>query len=62
MIIKVIMDSGIEYELEDIESVDNFQSKLKNDIGIVKNTFVYLDNDETIVINPSHISSIEVIE
>lgn len=67
MKIKVVMDSGKEYIIKDEHySVDDFTNFFYNDLptGVktMKNSHVYLDRDETIFVNPTHISSIEVLE
>lgn len=67
MKIKVIMDSGKEYIIKDDHSSVNdftnyFYDDLPTGVKTIKNTHVYIDRDETIFVNPTHISSIEVIE
>lgn len=66
MKIKVIMNSGKEYIVdEEIYTVDDFTSSFFNQLpvgNVMQNKFVYLDREENIVINPTHISSIEVIQ
>jgi len=64
--IKVVMDSGKEYVIcEKNFSLDDFTksffSDLPNGMKVLNNTLVYLDGEEKIVINPTHISSVEVI-
>jgi uncharacterized protein YlzI (FlbEa/FlbD family) len=61
------MDSGKEYVVcEKNYSLNDFTRSFFNDLAtgakVMKNNFVYLDGDEKIVVNPTHISSIEVIE
>ncbi|WP_100408453.1 hypothetical protein [Bacillus solitudinis] len=67
---KVIMDSGKEYVVSGFESredlISNFVivNKLPMGNGSVtktKDEFVFLYNDETVLINPSHVSSVEVV-
>ena len=52
------MDSGKEHELDN--NIENFTASIKNQIGITINGFIEIE--EGLVINPSHISSIEEIE
>lgn len=61
------MNSGKEYVIcEKNYSLNDFTHSFFNDLPnggkVMKNNFVYLDGDEKIVVNPTHISSIEVIE
>ncbi|ARK30785.1 hypothetical protein [Halalkalibacter krulwichiae] len=66
---KIIMDSGKEYIVNNIESHSGLLKSFYNENGVpmggkvrvLKNTFLFLDEEETIMINPSHISSIEVV-
>ncbi|MDQ0200053.1 hypothetical protein [Neobacillus ginsengisoli] len=67
MKIKIVMDSGKEYVIcEKNYSLDDFTrsfyNELPNGARVMSNTFAYLDGEEKIVVNPTHISSIEVIE
>lgn len=61
MKIKVIMDSGKEYINEKDKSVEEFIERFtpKQAFGV---NYISLDINETVYINGSHISSIEVIE
>lgn len=66
MKMKVVMNSGKEYVIkEDDYTVNDFLESLYNELPtggrVLKNIFIYLDRDEKIIINPSHISSIEVL-
>ncbi|MFJ6415022.1 hypothetical protein ACIQLG_19775 [Terribacillus saccharophilus] len=64
----VTMDSGKEYTVQDERDhvgVSDFVDSLFNPLPqgrIMANTFMYIDDNEMILINPTHISSIEVIE
>lgn len=67
--IKIIMDSGKEYtvEIEYTEFLPNLFNEIKGPNGTVrtlKNDFYFLEDQSisNILINPSHISSIEIIE
>jgi hypothetical protein len=65
--IKVVMDSGKEYVIcEKNYSLNDFTrpffKDLPNGERSLHNTLVYLDQDNKIVINPTRISSVEVIE
>lgn len=71
MKIKIVMDSGKEYFVEEPhystnQFLESFYSNTKlpmsGTVSALKNAFATLDRDETIIINPSHISSIEVLE
>lgn len=66
MKIKVIMNSGKEYVVvEEGYSVNDFKANLYNRLSDGKelyNGFIYLDDAKKITINPTHISSIEVIQ
>ncbi|ATF11222.1 hypothetical protein A616_04140 [Brevibacillus brevis X23] len=61
LFIRVVMDSGKEYILE--ETMDSFKKESTNALGIIVNEFqkVYV-NDKPVLINPSHVSSVEEIE
>lgn len=66
MKMKVVMNSGKEYVIkEDDYTIDDFQKSLYNELPtgerVLKNLFIYLDKDKKISVNPSHISSIEVL-
>lgn len=52
---KVIMDSGKEYEIE--SDLATFLDGMKNQLGITINGFIVVKGG--LIINPSHISSIE---
>ncbi len=56
--IRVIMDSGREYEFE-MDLLD-FHKRITNDMGIVRNAFIKI-TDGT-VINPNHISCVEMAD
>lgn len=61
------MDSGKEYVIcEKNYSLNDFTNPFFNELPngerTLQNTLVYLDQDEKIVINPTRISSVEVIE
>ena len=67
MKIKLIMNSGKEYEVSHhYYNLDHFYESLfvnlGNGMSRMKNSFMFIDEKETIGVNPSHISSIEVIE
>lgn len=67
MKIKVVMDSGKEYVIYEKnfslnDFTRSFYTDSPNGARILNNTLVYLDGEEKIVINPTHISSVEVIE
>ncbi|MGD6831421.1 hypothetical protein ACQCT5_04630 [Sutcliffiella halmapala] len=67
MKIKLIMNSGKEYEVShNYYNLDHYYESLFVDLGNgmrrMKNSFMFIDDEETIGVNPSHISSIEVIE
>ncbi|MCH6264660.1 MULTISPECIES: hypothetical protein [Neobacillus] len=67
MKIKVVMDSGKEYVISEKDySLKDFTRTFYTDSAngekTLHNTLVYLDRDEKIVINPTRISSVEVIE
>ncbi|KKI93344.1 hypothetical protein WQ54_03650 [Bacillus sp. SA1-12] len=66
MKIKVIMNSGKEYVVvEENYSVNDFKKTLYNDRPEGRelfNGFIYLDHAKKITINPTHISSIEVLQ
>jgi hypothetical protein len=66
MKIKVIMNSGKEYlVVEDSYSVNDFKNTLYNEHPngrVLHNGFIYLDHAKKITINPTHISSIEVLQ
>lgn len=73
----IVMDSGKEYKIE-ADSIEELRERLTNGIGkgvlssdfgldftdarVLKNHMTPLDEDGKILINPSHISSIEVME
>lgn len=66
---KIIMNSGKEYTID--ENVDyvigSFFSETKMPMGngsitTLRNTFITIDNDKTIFINPSHVSSVETVD
>ena len=57
MQIKVSMDSGKEYIV--VMSVDEFMNRMKDQAGNILNEFVRVS--EGLVINPSHVASIEVL-
>lgn len=68
---KVIMDSGKEYEVEKQDvRYDDFikclynegKTPIGNKVFAIENSFIVLDDEYKIIINPIHISSIEVIE
>ncbi|MFJ7952213.1 hypothetical protein ACIQZG_11885 [Lysinibacillus sp. NPDC096418] len=71
MKIKVIMDSGKEYILEyPGNTLQQFISSLYNEnqlpmgagtVKVLKNSFSFLDPESKIMFNPSHVSSIEII-
>lgn len=71
MKIKVIMDSGKEYILDYPENTyEQFISSMYNvnqlpagagTVKVLKNSFMFLDPESTIMFNPSHVSSIEII-
>lgn len=54
--IKIIMDSGKEYTLKRT-NYTKFKSMICNGLGIMFNFLVEI---EDIIINPSHISSVEI--
>jgi hypothetical protein len=66
MKIKVIMNSGKEYVVvEESYSINDFKNTLYNELPdgkVLYNGFIYLDSDKKITINPTHISSIEVLQ
>ncbi|WP_193063010.1 hypothetical protein [Oceanobacillus oncorhynchi] len=67
MRLKIIMDSGKEYEISlDRTAISSFTDSFYNDMGgrgrIMKNSFIFLDEEEKILFNPSHVSSVELIE
>jgi len=70
MAIKLIMDSGKEYVVQYEGSIQSFVSSLYNDIKISRrktikllmNGLYYVDEERNIIINPSHISSIEFVD
>lgn len=55
--IKVTMDSGKEYFIA--MHIEDFLRQMKNQMGIVFNGFVQVS--EGLVINPSHVASVEVV-
>lgn len=57
--VKIYMDSGRTYDVSD-ESLGKIKSIMVNPLGVVANYFIDLNNNVTI--NPSHVSSIEYIE
>ncbi|MGM0875482.1 MAG: hypothetical protein ACQEWV_11895 [Bacillota bacterium] len=67
MKIKVTMDSGKEYVIAEASyTINDFQESLYNELPmggkVLKNGFIYLDKDQKIIVNPTHISSIEVLK
>ncbi|TWI59232.1 hypothetical protein [Halalkalibacter nanhaiisediminis] len=71
MKVKIIMDSGKEYLLNEIGySADSFLNSfydineipMGGSVKVIKNYLVQLSREGTIMINPSHISSIEIIK
>ncbi|MEC2078488.1 hypothetical protein [Metabacillus fastidiosus] len=67
MKIKVVMNSGKEYVIfEESYSVNDFQDSLYTEMPVggkvLKNGFIYLDSAKKIIVNPAHISSIEVLK
>ncbi|WP_339227825.1 hypothetical protein NSQ77_19930 [Oceanobacillus sp. FSL K6-2867] len=72
MKIKVIMDSGKEYVIDKLDEfefdrfIGSFFNENKLPMGqtakVLKNTLLYLGDKKSILINPSHVSSIEVLE
>ncbi|WP_409305548.1 hypothetical protein [Peribacillus sp. SCS-155] len=71
MRIKVIMDSGKDYIIHSEFNVQDFvnsfydkelSSNGSGEVHNVKNSFVYLDSDHKILFNPTHVSSIEVMD
>jgi len=71
MKVKVIMNSGKEYVVENERySVQGFINSFYNEnkipggqtINVMKNGFMYLDEEQTISFNPSHVSSVEVVD
>lgn len=62
---KIYMDNGNVYEINiKAEDINSLLYTYKNTFGgievqVLKNEFVYLPCEEDIMINPSHISSIE---
>ncbi|MBP1935018.1 hypothetical protein [Ammoniphilus resinae] len=57
MQIKVTMDSGKDYIV--VMHIEDFVRMMKNQMGVVVNGFVKVS--EGLVINPSHVASVEVI-
>jgi len=57
MQIKVTMDSGKEYIV--VMSIDDFINRMKDQAGNIVNEFVRVS--EGLVINPSHVASIELL-
>ncbi|WP_042462401.1 hypothetical protein [Neobacillus dielmonensis] len=67
MKIKVVMDSGKEYVMcENDYSVNDFTRPFFADLPdgsrSLNNNLVYLDGESKILVNPTRISSIEIIE
>lgn len=69
--IKVVMNSGKEYTVEKSgysvqDFVNSFYNEIKNPMGqthkVMKNSFMYLDDEQNVSFNPSHVSSIEILE
>lgn len=67
--IKIIMDSGKEYtvEVDYIEYLSGLFNEIKRPEGtvrVLKNDFYFLEDpsQSNVLINPTHISSIEIIE
>jgi hypothetical protein len=69
--LKVVMDSGKEYEIETTHDVQDFVNSLYSEVRspvddssnyVMKSTFMYLDDDHKIMFSPIHVSSIEIIE
>ncbi|WP_110928217.1 hypothetical protein [Bacillus massiliglaciei] len=63
---KIIMDSGKEYIIK--ESIDHVlealfgENKLSmSSVKILKNTFLKIDQEKEVFINPVHVSSVEAI-
>ncbi|ARK28782.1 hypothetical protein [Halalkalibacter krulwichiae] len=63
MRILLVMDSGKEYEIvDDNSSVEEFLSNLRTDLGVLKNGLLRYPTKRDVYFNPTHLSSIEVIE
>ena len=70
MKIRVIMDSGVEYEINSEYDVQQFVESFYNVndlpmggvVRVLKNSFKYLDNEKKILFNPTHVSSIEILD
>ncbi|MFC9598102.1 hypothetical protein ACFTQL_09320 [Peribacillus butanolivorans] len=66
---KIIMNSGKEYMIDENAEyvIESFFSENKMPMGngsitVLRNTFITINNDKTIFINPSHVSSVETLD
>lgn len=68
MRLKIIMDSGKEYEVTSNKRtvqdfIDTFYDKIPGNmgVGVMKNSIMRLGGGKTLF-NPTHVSSVEIIE